>query len=362
MSAPYAFGLSQEDELIDGPALGVGPGSRVLAVAAAGDMPLSLLAQGAEKVTAVDFSQAQLHLCRLKAAAVAGLSREEALRFLGYLDCSSRERAELLPRLLPRLEPGARAFWEARPDVAASGAVRAGRYERYVFRVAQVCRLWLGRGIRELIACETTADAQTCFARRLDRAWLRGVFRLMFHPRIYAPASLGERALSQRKQDAGSLGMQLFMRFRDFCCANPPARNPFLQMHLLGRLASASAAPYFLSEEGFSRARAALDRVEWVCADLGEAVATRAGGHNAFQLSNVGDWMDAPAFEGLLRAIARSAPPGSRLLWRFIHADREVPADVAGVLETDRPLGERLRSRDRFPFYSIVPARLEARA
>ena len=64
MRALYNFGISQEDERTEAAALAL-PGGRVLSIASAGDMALSLLALGADEVVAVDIEITQLHLARL---------------------------------------------------------------------------------------------------------------------------------------------------------------------------------------------------------------------------------------------------------------------------------------------------------
>ena len=61
----------------------------------------------------------------------------------------------------------------------------------------------------------------------------------------------------------------------------------------------------------------------------------------------------------MLRALAARMAPG-RAVWRFLHVDRAVPADLAGAIRVDRALGERLAASDRYPFYGVVPAAVGA--
>ena len=61
-------------------------------------------------------------------------------------------------------------------------------------------------------------------------------------------------------------------------------------------------------------------------------------------------------FDEVMTLLAdRLARPG-RVVWRFIHVDRPLPAALTTVLRIDRELGAKLRKTDRFPFYGIVPA------
>jgi len=85
------FGFSQEDEITEAAALSVEDGI-VLSVASAGDTALSLLALGARQVIAVDISEPQLHLCRLKSAAIECLEREAAAALLGFMVGSTSNR------------------------------------------------------------------------------------------------------------------------------------------------------------------------------------------------------------------------------------------------------------------------------
>jgi S-adenosylmethionine:diacylglycerol 3-amino-3-carboxypropyl transferase len=79
---------------------------------------------------------------------------------------------------------------------------------------------------------------------------------------------------------------------------------------------------------------------------------------DAFHLSNLGDWVDGPAWDEVLTEVVRVGAPGARIVWRCMHADRPVPAALLDRIHTDRAWGLRLRALDRFPFYVIVPAEI----
>ena len=66
MSFLYNFGISQEDERTESAALRLTPNDRVICIASAGEIPLSLAAMGVQHVTAVDIDPAQMALTKLK--------------------------------------------------------------------------------------------------------------------------------------------------------------------------------------------------------------------------------------------------------------------------------------------------------
>jgi S-adenosylmethionine-diacylglycerol 3-amino-3-carboxypropyl transferase len=360
----YNFGLSQEDERTEAAALALGAHGgrdRVLSIASAGDMPLSLLALGAEAVIAVDVDTRQLHLARLKAAAVRRLDREEAIRFLGFMPASRQSRRRWLREVLPALPPDARLFWEWREEEATGGAIWAGRYERYIRWLMLLVKPFVGfRLFEPLFECHTLQEQRATFERVFNRPMVRAIFRLAFHPRIYASRGIPPRSLQFRSSER-SLGDQFFDRFRSLCTATPARSNHLLQLTALGRVQSLDAVPEYLTSHGFAVVRARGKRLAFHQDDL-LAFLERAprGAFNKAHLSNLADWLPQVRFEQAMRLLyARMATP-ARLVWRYIHVDRALPSDLQGKIRIDRGLGERLLERDRFPFYGIVPARIDS--
>ncbi len=141
----YNFGISQEDERTEAAALEPGCDDRVLCVASAGDMPLSLLALGAGEVHAVDIDDSQLELTRLKLAAVCALSVGNAARFLGFRSATAQWRRERFEDVAQQLTPDSATFWRSRLKTVENGAIWAGRFERYVRRLAPLLLALVGR-------------------------------------------------------------------------------------------------------------------------------------------------------------------------------------------------------------------------
>lgn len=357
MRALYGFGFSQEDDRTERAALGL-PGGRVLSITSAGDMALSLLAAGADRVVAVDIEPNQARLARLKLAAVLRLPRAAAIAFLGFLPASEADRRAWFGIVLEGMTESDRAFWRDHAATALRGVVREGRFERFLRRPRGLARPWFEHRLRRLFACTSLGEQRDVFDRWIDRPVVRSAFRIAFHPRVYARRGIdprGLRALDARR----SLGDLFFERFRAMCVNTPAASNPFLQMNALGRLLNQDSVPGYLTEEGCAVLRARADAVSFAVADVTTLLEQHPeGSFDRFHLSNVPDWLDRASFEALLRTIARRAARPSRLVWRFIHADREPPADLRDVILPDRAWGAELAAVDRFPIYTVVPARV----
>ncbi len=363
MAAPYGFGLSQEDEETDRRALELQPGDAVLCIASAGETPLSMLAFGADPVVAVDTAAPQLHLTALKLAAIRALDRADALAFLGFQPAPPARRRAWLDRAVARLlDAEARRFWEERRPVVEKGALWQGRYERYVRLLFAAARPVLPRRRLEALFEQPTLEAQReHFDRRMAGPALRLIFRVAFEPRLFRRGGMDPRSLQFRRSPV-PLGEQYFQHFRAFCTALPARENPLLQLTLLGRIVDGGAAPACLTPGGFEAVRARHAALTLRRGDVRACLASLPPAtFRKVQLSNLADWQSEAEFHALLRTVSeRVARPG-RVLWRFLHVDRSIPPDLDGALVADPALGERLRARDRFPFYGIVPVAAPAR-
>lgn len=365
MTPLYGFGMAQEDERTEAAALGIGEssGGRLLSIGSGGEVPLSLLALGAASVTAVDVDPHQLHLVRLKLVAATRLEREAAIAFLGYLPARPHDRRRWYRELCEALPEAGRRFWDAAPAAIEHGVVWAGRYERYVRLLVRLGGVVLSRRhFERLVACRTITEQRAVFDAAFNRPLLRAVFRLAFHPKVYGRRGIDARALAHR-DPTRSLGDQFFRHLEALCTATLAADNYLLQTHVLGRVISADAVPAYLTRAGNARLRRVADGLELVDSDLLQYLRRSPPCRfDRAHLSNLTDWLPAPAFAEVLALLADRLAPPARLVWRFLHVDRPVPEALAARVVVDRARGEELRARDRFPFYGIVPATVRGTA
>lgn len=358
MSSLFDFGFSQEDEITVSAYLDA-RGETVLCVASAGDIPLSLLALGAHKVIAVDISERQLHLCRLKAAAIQSLERDAAAGFLGFTRASESERHRWLDQCNAQLTGASADYWRLHERVLCSrGAIWCGRYEQFIRKLRLMVRPLLGRAFDDLARCATCAEQQELFDRRIGRAWLRAFFRSAFNPRVFSRYGIDRRSLAQR-QSVVPLGEQYWAKLRSFCSNTPAALNPWLQLHTKGRLLSLDAAPYYLTPAGFTKAKQEMERLRWEQCDLRAYVRDQLPVETSrVYLSNLPDWLSAAEFEALICGLTRKLAPGSRLVWSYLHVSRQLPVELSRAVLIDESSSPTLRDKDRFPFYAYVSARI----
>lgn len=321
--------------------------ARCLSIASAGDNTLSLLARGAASVVAADLSPAQLALVELKMAAFRRFCYDDLLGFLGARPLAGRRR--LYGELRSSLGEGARAFWDRRPRAIEEGAIHAGRLEAY-FRAFRRYVLPLIHG-RATVAASLAPRDYEQRARFYETTWntwrWRWLFRLFFGRRLMG--RLGRDPEFFRYVE-GPVASRILARTRYGFTALPTDDNPYLRYILTGNFGP--ALPDYLRREHHAPIRERLDRVSLHVGPVEELLARMAPASiDAFNLSDVAEYMDLRQYHGLLDRVRRVAAPGARLAYWNVLAPRRRPECMAGWLEERREQAERLHREAGAFFY-----------
>ncbi len=336
------YGQNWEDSDVEVAALSIGPTDRVIAIAGAGCTTLALLAQGPQRLHAVDRNVPQLHLLLLKLAAVCQLRPEQAAGFLGGTEAD--KRLATLEDLAPFLTEETANFWRLHSEQIERGIISQGRVERHFSLVRRLLRFAHPRRRIEQLFALPTLTAQLSFYRNHwdNMAW-RALFMLA-HRRIL------DRVLDPSfYQYVDGSGFSRKLRERaERCMTTLPIRsNYFLSWILRGRYCEeATGRPTYL------RSAAALlrnrSRLQTYCTDIRALLGTMPDSSNdKFYLSNVCEWMSEEERGPFFAEIARVASDGAMVCYRALMADRPLPASVAILFEEDRARSAEFAERDR---------------
>lgn len=339
----YASVWEDADVLCE--ALGpVATGGRVLSVASAGDNVLALLTLDPQEVVAVDLSEAQLAALSLRIAAFEALDHDRLLAFLGVSDAGAG-RSAVYAQLRRSLPEEARTFWDAHPDAIAAGVIHAGRFERYLrlFRRRVLPLIHPRRRIERLMEAETL-DAQRAFYRDEWDSWRwQLVFRLFFGR--FVMGRLG-RDPAFFDHVEGTVGERILERTRHALTEVPVGSNPYLTYIMTGNY-SPTALPRYLRPEHHDAIRGRLNRVT-----LLRGPAEAAGDtFDAFNLSDIFEYMDPDDHERAYLALLDLARPNARLAYWNMLAPRSLPAAAAGRVTALRDVARDLHVRDKAWFY-----------
>ena len=338
------YGQNWEDSALEIEALDIRAPDRVIAVAGAGCTALALLAHGPQSLHAVDRNIAQLHLLRLKLAAICHLPQGQAAGFLGGVPAD--QRLAVLNDLLPKLDRDTASFWELRSEQIVRGVISQGRVERFFEIIRRLLRLVHSRRRIEQAFAQATLDAQRRFyAEHWDTAGWRGLF-LLAHKRIL------DRVLDPafyRYVDGRGLSRDLRERAERCMTTLPIRSNYFLSWILRGRYGDEEAGrPYYLSARASAAVQQHHEKLQTHCTDL--RVFLRAmpdSSCDKFYLSNVCEWLPDAERCSFFEEVARVARDGATVCYRALMVDRPRPASLESLFSEDRALSAAGAARDR---------------
>lgn len=322
------------------------PGTRVLSIASAGDNALALLAEGAE-VVAADLSTAQLACLELRCAAFRQLDYDELLAFLGVR--AADDRLATYASLESQLSSVSHAFWHAHPQHVAGGIIHAGKFENYfrTFRTRVLPLIHSRKQVARLLEPKDAA-AREAFWNNSWNSWRwRLLFRIFFSR--FLMGRLGRDPEFFRYVE-GSVSDRIMQRTRYALTVLPTDCNPYLRYVATGNFGA--ALPRYLRREQFEAIRSGLDRLTLFHGPIEQAAhAHAADGFDAFNLSDIFEYVNDTASRALYGELLSTAKPGARLAYWNTLVPRSCPTEYAGRVEPLPELSAELFARDKAFFY-----------
>jgi S-adenosylmethionine-diacylglycerol 3-amino-3-carboxypropyl transferase len=342
----YAQCWEDADILLE--ALDIQPGDRCLAIASAGDNVLAMLSRQPERVIAVDLSPAQLACLELRVAAYRTLSHAELLELIGSMP--SQHRADHYRRCRPLLMPAARDFWDAHSNAVEQGVGGAGKFERYfaLFRTRVLPLVHRNGKVQRLLEGGSSTEREAFYCKQWDTWRWRLLFRIFFSR--FVMGRLG-RDPSFFRYAEDSCAEQILKRTRHALTTLNPAENPYLQWILTGR--HTTALPFALRPENFNSIRENLDRLEWRCQSIEDALdGEDSKRFDRYNLSDIFEYMSADNYEKLLTKLVERGNRGGRLAYWNMLVPRNRPESLCGRLQPRPELAGALHAADKAFFYS----------
>lgn len=300
--------------------MAVTQGDTVLSIASAGDNTLSLLTANPGKIIAIDFCRAQLAVVALKIAAFRLLSYEELLSFLGISFCSPEIRLHTYEKLRGQLSPQFCQFFDERPELIRGGIIASGKLERYfsIFRKVILPLAHSGKTIAALFEKRSRRERQDFFEQQWNTIWYQLAFKLFFGKTTMA---LIGREASFFKEANGSLSKFLAAASKTALTEGDPSANHYLQYILTGEYGQ--VLPHYLRRENFETIRSSLDKIVLVEGNLQNILEQLPNNSvEAFNLSDVFEYMSEANCQALGHSIGRVANKGARVVYWNMAVDR----------------------------------------
>jgi S-adenosylmethionine-diacylglycerol 3-amino-3-carboxypropyl transferase len=342
----YAQCWEDADILLE--ALDIQSGSRCLSIASAGDNTLALLSKAPSEVVAIDLSPTQLASLELRVAAFRELRHHEVLVLVGSVE--GDDRLALYGRCRKHLSTAARAFWDERRGLIQDGVGSAGQLERYFGKFRTLVLPWIHsrQRLEQLLTRRSEVERESFYSSEWNNLRWRVLFRLFFS-RLVA-SRLGRDPQFFRYVE-GNVAGRVLGRLRYALTKLDPASNPYVNWMFAGRH-TAGALPFTLRPENFEAIRANLDRLQWRCCSLERFLEGSPARFDAFNLSDIFEYVSPAYYEALLRLIVRAARPKARLAYWNLFVPRSRPESMAGSLRSLTDRSQELFARDKAFFYS----------
>jgi len=335
----YANCWEDADVLLSG--LGEQGGNSILSIASGGDNSLSLLTLNPEKVVAVDLNQTQLFVLELKREAIRALSHVSFLRFIGFRGSENRFKTYVAIR--PNLDLAAQRYWDDQIEVIEKGLVYEGKFERYLLHFCQRVLPYIhSEKMVEKLLAPKSGKAQKKF---VEKHWNTLRWRLMFKV-FFSKFCLGYFGRDPQflKEVDVKVGSFLLDKANAYLSTTACQKNWMLQYILRGEFGD--SLPHYAKAENFRIIKRNIDKLH-LQKGLVEDAVKRYGKFDAFNLSNIFEYMDTTTFNAVGSKLIKGSNRGAKLVyWNLM-----VPCSLSQAFLSMRKLQNPIPLIDKGFFY-----------
>ena len=341
----YASCWEDTDVLLK--ALNVQEGDTCLSIASAGDNALSLLVANPSLVVATDLSDAQLACLELRKAAFSELTHEEMLQFLGFRD-SNPSRQTIYADIKGKLSPVAATFWDGHSALIEQGIIHTGKFERYLrFFGQRLLRLIHSRKTIRALIEEKTENERVSFYNNTWNTWRwRLLFKLFFSRYMLGRAGRDPEFLRYVEGDVAS---RILERSKLGLTITETHNNPYLTYILTGQYGN--ALPFYARPENYNRIKNNLERLISYKGTTDEAITSFNRTFDAFNLSDIFEYMGSALFEATTEKILDAATPGARIAYWNMLVPRNIADHFPQRVTSLTQRASELFKQDRAFFY-----------
>lgn len=303
-----------EDSKILLKALKVREGELGLSVASGGDNTLALLLGNPRRIYSFDVNETQLHLLKLKMAAIEQLSYDETLGFLGVKP--NKNRLSTFDHLKDHMEASTYKYFNERRNLIERGVIHSGKFEKYfqIFR-KYVCPLFCRRArLHEFCSLTSFHEQRAFYNKYIDNLRFRLIFRIFFGVKVMG--SLGrDGSFYQYVKDKKTAGRDIKKRFEFGISHSPNLSNPYLSYILRGNFGK-SSLPLYLKRHFFPVIKERLNRIHFIHGSLMDI--SEEEEFDFFNLSDIFEYMSDEDFKKNTAKLEQISSKGARLaIWNM---------------------------------------------
>ncbi len=326
---------------------------RILSIASSGDNVLALLTLDPKEVVAIDLSAPQLACLELRIAAFKELDYSSLCAFLGIR--ASQNRVGIYQDLLRRnLSENAIAFWDAHLSEIDNGILHAGKFERYLRLFGKwILPLVHSRSTINKLLQEKSPHEQLEFYEKKWDSWRwRLLFKIFFSRFVMGHAG---RDPSFFHHVEGTVSDRILSRSKHALTKCPTHQNPYLHYILKGNFLREDL-PRYLQPQHFLTIQSRIDRIKLIQGSVTQVDGT----FNAFNLSDIFEYMSEDVFESCYKKLLGMALPKARMAYWNMLVPRSCPKSCKDQTSPLVELADSLHKKDKAWFYQkfVIEERL----
>jgi len=321
--------------------------TNILTISSAGDNALSLLAKPHSNVTAVDMSEPQNHLLRLKKILIQNVTHAEYLNFFGYQKVSENERIRIYDSIKSKLEPSCKEYWNAQVNLIKSGIIHCGRLESYFnkFQEHGIQKIFSQEDLKLLIENSDLGIQRSIIKEKTSE--LESFISNFFNQKSFSAEGRSE---AQYKYVNKSVSIESHIAQRTFNALQNHliSENSYLH-YIFTKEFSYKNLPDHLQLETFKKIQKNINNLTVITADLEAVISRQETKFDFFNLSDVFEYVSEQHFEEMLSLISLNSSPLAKICYWSLFVDRQPSPNSSW--EQNKVLSESLHKKDRVWFY-----------
>ena len=326
--------------------------AKCLSIASSGDNSLALLAFEPSLVLTVDLSSVQLACVELRKIVFRYLSYEKMLWFLGFQSqiegTVHKTRLAVYNTLRSELSDISREFWDKNPLLVKKGIIHAGKVERYfkIFRDNVLPFVHSKKTIKTLLLKKDYTSRKKFYEKKWNTFLFNMLFKLFFSRLIMG---IMGRDPEFFRYVEGSVADRILERTRHGLTELSTHDNPYLTFILTGSFEN--SLPLYARKKHFETIRNNLDNLELFQGTVDEAFTKYGISFNAFNLSDIFEYMDHKTFINAAKNILSHAQPQSRIAYWNMLVPRSISESFPQKANLLTNLSNKLAFEDKTFFY-----------
>lgn len=341
----YAQCWEDADILIE--AMNIKNGDIVLSIASAGDNSFSLLTKNPKKVYAIDLNPAQLACVEIRKKMYRYLNYEEFLILYGVRE---GDRLELYNKIKNYLPLSSKIFWDNHLEEIKIGIMHVGKFENYfkVFRTKIMPLIHSKKTINKLLSKKSLNERIIFYNKKWNNLRWKCLFRLFFSKFIMGHMGRDPEFFNYVE---GKVSENILKRSKYALSELPTNENPYLRYILCGNFKE-KFLPHALRRENFEKIKNNINKIETVESSIEQFLSNKNIKIDAFNLSDIFEYMSEEAMTELYRHILNSSKKGTRICYWNMLVPRKCPNIFKEKIIQHTEKAEKLLKQDKAFFYS----------